>query len=222
MLLVVGLHGSLKSLDRTVDFLVYRYINLGRCCPEHNDALNACLGLEAADILADLLGHVPAVLDGLHVVAVETLCVIVVESSLHGLDGLKFLADGIDVLLLENLGVDSRLVGVSRINVPCAEHDVVQVSKRNDVLVMEIFLVRATADTDLVILRHRAHRLRKTLACHEDSGHECRCDCTESHHQNAKFALGRFCFFCRHSLECVVFFDLICLSRLRASPGDTQ
>ncbi len=98
MFLVVGLHGSFESFEGAVDLLVDGNINFGRSGPEYNHAVNAGLLLEATDVLADLLGHVPAILAHLHVVAVETLGIVVVECSLHGLDGLELILHGVDAL----------------------------------------------------------------------------------------------------------------------------
>ena len=125
MLFVIGFHCCFKSLHRAVDLLVDGHVYLCGSSPENHHALHACLFLEVADVLADLLGHVPAVFDILDVVAVKTLCVVVVESGFHGFDGLEFILDRVDVFLFENLRVEGGLVCVGRIDVPCAEYDVV-------------------------------------------------------------------------------------------------
>lgn len=134
--------------------LVDGNINLGRGCPQHNHAVNTLFSLEAADILADLLGHVPAVLYGLDVVAVQTLGIVVVESGLHRHDLLELFLDGQDILFLEHLAVDSRFVSVGGIYVPCAEHDVVERCDGHDLVVLQIFLFSAAANTDFVVLSH--------------------------------------------------------------------
>ena len=139
MLLVVGLHGSLESFEGVVNLLVDGHVYFGGSGPEDNDAVGARLSLEAADVFAELLYEFPPCAF-LHVVAVETLGVVVVESGGHGLDGLEFFANGLDVLLFEDFGVDGRFVGVGGIYVPCGEHDVVEVSNGNDFVVFEVFL----------------------------------------------------------------------------------
>ncbi len=196
MVAVVGLHGGLKSGEAAVDLLVDGHVDLGRGGPEHDHALHARLLLEPADVLADLPGHVPAVGDSLDVVAVETLGVIAVERGQQGLDGLELRADGVDVLLLEHLGVESRLICVGGIHVPGREHDVVELGQRHDVLVMQVFLVCAAAHADLVILGHRSDGLGQTLAGHEHARDESRRDRSESHHHHAELALGRLCLLC--------------------------
>ena len=172
MLLVVGLHGCLKGCERAVHLLINRNIHLCGCCPEHYHAVYARLLLEAADILADLLGHVPAVGALLHIVAVEALGIVLVERCLEGLDGFQFLLHRIDILFLEHLGIDGRLIGIGRIYVPGCEHDVVERRKRHDVLIMEIFLVGSAAYANLIVLGHRTDGLGQTFAGHKHAGHE--------------------------------------------------
>lgn len=116
------------------------YVDFSGSSPEYDYAVNAGLGFEIADVLTDLLHHVPAVLAGLYVVAVETLCVVVVESGGHGHDFLELVLYGVDVFFFENLTLDGRFVGIFGINVPCAEYDVVKFCDRYDVAVFEIFL----------------------------------------------------------------------------------
>ena len=75
------------------------YVNFGRSCPENYYAVNTFFFLEVADVFAELLYEFPA---GtlLYVVAVEALCVVVVECCGEGLDGLEFVAYGLNVLSL--------------------------------------------------------------------------------------------------------------------------
>ncbi len=84
----------------------------------------------------------------------ETLGVVVVESGLHRLDVLKLILHRVDVLLFENLGVDGSLVCVGGINVPCAEHDVVEICDGDNLVIFEVFFVFAFSDTDFVVLGH--------------------------------------------------------------------
>ena len=154
MFLVVGLHGCLEGFDCAVDLLVDGYIHLGRGGPEHHHAVEAVLSLEVADVLAELLGHFPAghVLED--VVTVETLCVVVVEGGLHGLDCLELVLDGEDVFFLEHLCVEGCFIGVGGIYVPRAKHDIVELGHGHYFVILEIFLVFALADAYLVVLSH--------------------------------------------------------------------
>ena len=135
-------------------FFVYGNINLSRSSPKHNYACAAVGFLEVADILLKFLNHVPAGLAVLNVVTVKTLCIVVVESSLHGLDLLELVLYGEDVLLLENFGVHSRFKCVGGIYVPSSEHDVVEVGDGNNLVVFEVFLVGTFSNTHYIILCH--------------------------------------------------------------------
>lgn len=112
-------------VDRHIDFCARR--------PQHHDALTACVRTETADVLAQHLHHLPTGLAVLHVVAVQSLGVVSVESCLHGNDALQFLAYRLNVLTLQHLGIDGTLIGILRIHVPAAKHDVVDRGHRHDV-----------------------------------------------------------------------------------------
>ena len=214
MLLVVGFHSCLEGCERAVYLFVNGNVNLGRSCPEHYYAVNTVFFLEVADILADLLGHVPAVLYGLHVVTVKTFCIVVVESGLHGNDLLEFVLYGVDVFFLEHLAVDSAFVGVLGIYVPCSEHDVVEVGDGHDFVVFQIFFVSSFSYTDFVILSHRANGFCKAFAGHEHAGHECGANCSKSYHEDTEFTFGRLYVCFLHDLlkncvtDCSIFLGL--------------
>lgn len=149
MLFVVSFHCSFESSKSAVNFFVNGNVNFGRSSPKNNDTVATVFSLEFADVFANLVGHVPTVGAGLHVFAIKTLSVIVVESGLHRNDLFKFVLNGVDVFFLEDFAVDSAFVSVSRINIPSAENDVVEVSDRNYFVVFEIFLFSALSNTDL-------------------------------------------------------------------------
>ncbi len=163
MLFVVGLHCSLKVGESVVYFLVNGNVNFGRSGPENNHTVNAGLFLEVADILAELLNEFPAGA-GLYVVAVEALRIVVVESSLEGLDSFELFLHGKDIFLLEHLSIDSRFECVFGINVPSGEYDVVKVGDGNNFVVFEVFFISTFTDTHAVVLSHGANRLGETLA----------------------------------------------------------
>ena len=154
MLAVVSLHSCFESCHCAVFLHVYWYVDLGRCCPNNNDACATVLLLEVADILAESLNHLPASLAVLNVVAVEALSVVLVEGSLHRHHLFQLLAHGVDILLLQHLGIHSCLISILWIYVPCSEYDIVEIGKRHDVLIVQILLVCALANTNLVILSH--------------------------------------------------------------------
>ena len=173
MSFVVGFHGSFESFECAVYLFVNRNVDFGRCGPENNNAVNAFFFLEVADVLAELFNHLPACFAGHDVFAVKTFCIVVVESGLHRFDGFEFVLNGVDVFFFEHFAVDGALVCVCGINVPCTEHNVVEVGYRNDLIVFQIFFVCTFANTDFVVLGHGAYGFGKAFACHEHTGHEC-------------------------------------------------
>ena len=154
MLPVVGLHGSHQRVELTMDGLVVRNIDLCGSSPDNHDAGAVVLGFEIADVLTNLLHHIPAGSAVLDIIAVETLGVVLVKSSLHRLDQLQLITHRIDVFLLEYLSIDSCLIGILWIDIPTAEDDVIEFGQRDDVTIMEVFLLLATPHTNLVVLCH--------------------------------------------------------------------
>ena len=154
MLTVVGFHGSHQGVELAMDRLVIRNIDLRGSGPDHHNAGAIVLGFEIADVLTDLLHHVPTGSAVLDIVAVETLGVVLVKSSLHRLDPLQLITHRVDVFLLEHLGIDSSLIGILRIDIPTTEDNIIEFGQRDDVAIMKIFPIFATAHTNLVVLCH--------------------------------------------------------------------
>ncbi len=197
MFAVVGFHGSLEGFECVVDFLVDGYVNFGGSSPQHNNTIEILLCLEVADILAELFNEFPT---GalLHVVAFETFCVVVVESCSEGFDGFEFLADGVNVLFLENFSIDCAFVCVCGIYVPCCELDVVEVGQGNDVFVMEVLFVSAFTYTHFIVLGHGTYGLSQAFTGHEHAGHECSGHGSEANDHHAEFPFCRFGFEIAH------------------------
>lgn len=154
MFAVVGLHGSLKGGQSAMYILVNGNVDFCRGSPDDNDAVAGVFGFEAADVFAEGFHHVPAGLAVFHVVTVETLGIVAVESGGDGFDGFQFVGHRIDILLFEHLGVDGTLIGIGRINIPGAKDNILQVGERYNLAVVQIFLVFASTDTDFVVLSH--------------------------------------------------------------------
>ena len=154
MLAVVGLHGCFEGSERAVYLFVYGYIDFRGGSPDNDDAVAAVLGLELANVLAQGFNHIPARGAIFHVVAVETLGIVAVESGLHGLNGFQLVFNGENVFGFEHFGVHGAFKGVGGIYVPRTEHDVFQICERHDFAVVQIFLVFTAAHADFVVLRH--------------------------------------------------------------------
>ena len=154
MLTVVCLHCCFEGSQCSMDFHINWHVDFSRCSPNDNDACTSILLLEVADVLAKSFYHFPTGLAIFYVVTVKTLRIILVKSSLHWNYFFQFLAHWVDVFLLQYFCIHSCLVSILRINIPCAEYDVVEVSKRNDIFVVQIFFVCTLAYTNLIVLSH--------------------------------------------------------------------
>ena len=118
VLFVVGFHCCFESCKSAVNVHIYRNVDFGRSCPKHNDAFAIVFCFEVADVGTKLLNHIPTVFAVFYVVAVETLCVVVVERCLHRHDFYQLVLNGVDVFFFEYFSVDSRFVCVFGVNVP--------------------------------------------------------------------------------------------------------
>ncbi len=203
MFFVVGFHCLLEGGKGIVAFLVDGNIDFGRGCPQNNDALNASVLLEVTDVFAELLHHFPTGF-AFHVVfTVETLSVVVVESGSHRHDFLEFVANGLDVLFLEDFGVHGRFVSICRIYVPCSELDIVERCDGCDFVVFEIFLISAFTDTDTIVLSHRADGFGQTFASHQNAGNKGGRHSAEANDHDTELTCCRFCF-------CFAHFEVFC------------
>ena len=177
--------------------LVNRHVDLGRSGPQHHDAGAVVLLLELSDVLAQLFNHLPPRLAVFHVVAVETLGIVLVESRLHGFDGLQLIAHGQDVFLLEHFGIHGSLEGILRINIPTAKDDIVELGQRHDVGIVQIAFLFAAPYPYFVILCHAADRLGQALSRHEHARHERGGYGSTAHDHDSQFALcGQYVAFC--------------------------
>ena len=172
-----------------MNLFIYWYINLSRCCPDHNDTGTTVFLLEVADILTESFYHLPTVLAILHIVTRQTLSIVLIERSLQRNDFLQFIFYRINVLFLQYLCIHRCLIGILRINIPSSKHDIIQFCEGYDVLIMQILLVGTTPHTNLIILSHRTNRLCQALASHQHTGHKSSSNCTTTYNHNTKFAI---------------------------------
>ncbi len=166
-------------------------VNLGGSAPDDHEAIALVLCLEVAHVLTQLLGQIALGFPLLHVRAVNTRDVLVVEHGGHRLDAAQKIGDGLDVTLVQHSrlpGSSERVVGN---RIPCAEDEVVQLGERNEILDERSALFGSLAKTDGRHLRQRSYRLGSTAPNAFDSSHECCGDCTEARRQYAKAAGGR-------------------------------
>ena len=189
---IVGLHGCFEIGQMIVDALFNRYINFRRGSPKHHQTATTLLFAETTDIVTQSFDHLPTGSARLHIIATESFRIVMIKGCLHRHNLFEFFSYGFDILLLQHLSIDSRLVGILRIDIPTAEHDIVETGQWNDITVLQILLRGSTSHTDLVVLSHRAHRLRQSFAGHQHTSHECRGNCAVADYQNTQLT---FCWF---------------------------
>jgi hypothetical protein len=106
------------------------------------------LRLEITHVLAQLLGEVALRLALLDVGAIDARDVLVLEDRRHRLDRRQEILDRIQVAVLEHTGLLRGRIRVVRDGIPGAEHDVVQLGERNEVLDERRTLLGALAQAD--------------------------------------------------------------------------
>ncbi len=167
-LLGVGEEAGLEGLDRLVN-LARRDVDLRRSTPDRDRAIHARLFLEGPDVLAELLDQLGLVGGRLDVRAVEALHVLGVERALHRADLRELLADRVDVLLLEHLGVVGHRRCVVGEDVPGAEGDVVELRQRDELTDRGAAVVGPLAEPDGAHLGERAHGSPQAATREQDS-----------------------------------------------------
>ena len=212
MFTVVGFHGCLQIGQTIVCLFVNRHINLRGRRPEDDDTVAVSRLLKLTDILTKRLYHLPTSLTVLHMIAVKTLGIVLVEGSLHRNNLLQFVTHRVDILFLQYLGIYRSLIGVLRINIPTAKDDVRELGHRHDLLIAQILFLCTLSYSDTVILCHRSHWLCQSLAGHQHSCHKRGGNSTVAYYQNTQFALCRqhvrlfhiiICFSCSLSCSCL-------------------
>jgi hypothetical protein len=116
---------------------------LGGTAPDHDDPVAVVFLLEVCDIGHQLFGQIHFVLAGLHVWAVDSLYVLVIEDGFHGLDGRQIVFQFVEQRLVENTGMGGGFVSVVFIDVPAAEDEVAKVARGTKSLIFGVrFSVR--------------------------------------------------------------------------------
>ena len=187
---VVGVDRRLERVERHVRRAGLDE-DLGRRRPEHHDPIDLLLLAEAVDVLADRVEH-RALVDGVdHVVGVEPLDVAAVERGRHRAHVAQRFGDALEVAAgLEYAGPLGGDVGVVGERIPRAEHDVVEVGDRHEVLDQRAALFGALAEADRVHQRERADRVGHAALDELDAGDERRGDGAETDGQDTEAPVG--------------------------------
>ena len=123
---------------------------------------------------------------------VQARHVFLVEHRRHRLDRRQELLERFEMPVLEHAGSLGGRVRVVGNRIPRAEHEVVELGERHELLDERRPLVRALAQPDRRHLRQRSDRLRESPANALDAGDERGCDGTESGKEYAESPSGRF------------------------------
>ena len=89
-----------------------------------------------------------------HIITIQALGVVLIEGGRHGHNLLELIANGLDILLLEHLGIHGCLIGVLRIHIPTAKHDIIELSQGHDVGIVQITGIGTTTNAYLIVLSH--------------------------------------------------------------------
>ena len=154
MFAVILLHCVLQRSQSAMYTFTNRYVNFSRSSPKHNDTCTVVVCLKFTNVFSQLFHHIPTGSTILHIVSIQAFGVVTVKSSLHRHNLFQFIFHRIDILFTQHLAVDSRLIRISRIYIPCTKNNVIQFGHRHNFIVMQIFLCFPTSYTNLIILRH--------------------------------------------------------------------
>jgi len=170
---------------------VRRYIDFRRSAPHRDRALATVLALERPDVVAQLLDHFRLRRAALHVRSVEALHVLGIEDAGHRLDCFELVANEIDVVLRENVGVQRRFVRVIGKDVPSAEYEIVELREAEEVADARRFGGGAFAEADRAELRERADRFAEAATREQHARDHRRRNRAHSREQHSEFASRR-------------------------------
>ena len=137
-----------------MNFFTNRNIYFRRRSPQYNNAFTIIFSLETANILTQLFYHVPTCSSILYIGAIQTFGKITVESSLHRYNPYQFILYRFNIFFLQDLTMNSRLIGILREYIPCTEYNIIQIGNRHYFFIRQIFLVFPLTYSNLIILGH--------------------------------------------------------------------
>ncbi len=145
---------------------------------------------EDFDVVPNLLGQLHFVLGLLDVASAQSLYVALVEDRRPGTNFLELRLDGLEQRWVENAGVSSGLVAVLGINIPAAEHKVLQGSERHEVLDGGNAVFRPLSQTDGAHLRQGSNGSGQPFFDCLNSRYERGAHCADSGQEDTEFARG--------------------------------
>ena len=161
-------------------------IDLGRAAPHHGQAIATVVGLEALDVVHQLLGQLHLRRALLDVGTVELLDPLLGEHRAHRLDRRELFADLVEQILAEHAGPDRGVVAVLGEDVPAAEDQVVEGRQRDVVADRRNPVLRTFAEADGAHLGERSDWHRQLLPDRHATGDERGRDRAHSGEQDAE------------------------------------
>ena len=119
---------------------------LGTGNPYHYDAVATMLRLEGAYVFAQSIGALEQCA-GLYVRSINIGGIFLLIQCGVGLDGMQLVGHGVNITLLQYIGLDGCIVSIIFVDVPCTEHDIVERSNRKDVLHLFVYLLATLPQT---------------------------------------------------------------------------
>jgi hypothetical protein len=116
--------------------------------------------------------------------------VAVIEDSRERPYFLELIADGVQVLFLEDSGEGGGVVGILGEGVPATEDEILHSGQGNEFLYLRNPILRALAEADGPQLRQGAHRLSETFLYELDARDQGRRHRSHTRHQNAQLTVG--------------------------------
>ena len=179
--------------------------HFGGRAPHHDQPVTLVLFLEVANVFANLLGEIEFRLALLDVRALQVLDEILIERSLHRLDGLQEFLYLCQIFRVEHAGLRGRLIGVVGKHVPAAENQIIEFRERHQILDLRSAAFGPLAEADGAQLRERSHGHGFAAPDELDSRHERGADSSHS----GQSALPVFPLAEQYSRACAFRFPLI-------------
>ncbi len=188
---IIFLHGLFHGFDCLMAVFTGGVAFCG-AAPEHEKTIAAVCFFEVFDVIFDHLDEVPFGCSDFGVFNFDIVAVVVIEDSVHRLDGFKLSADGIEMFVFENAGTFADFISIFAVNIPGAEHDVFNVCKGNKVFNKGVAFFGAFSETNTAHLSDGADRETVSGEDVENTSDHGGGDSAKTRNQNTKFAVCRF------------------------------
>ena len=183
----IGLESFFESFQRPVHRALL-HVNFGGAAPDHDQAFDAILLLEALDVRHQLFGQIHLGFALLHIGAVQVLHPFLLEHGRHGTDASQETLHLVEQLGRQHSSLHPSLVRIIGENVPSPKDHVFQARQRDQVFNLGNPFVGPLAKANRAHLRQRTDRQRESLADGLDSGDQGRRHSSHPWDQYSQFA----------------------------------